>query len=53
MGRPGCGPPITYQVFRRDAFGADWSKTKNLIAYNAKGADGAFHIHMAKPDGPG
>jgi Tol biopolymer transport system component len=51
VGRPGCGPPITYQVFRRDAFGADWSKTKNLIAYNAKGADGAFHIYMAKPDG--
>ncbi len=39
-------------MFRRDAFGADWSKAKNLIAYNAKGADGAFHIYMAKPDGP-
>jgi Tol biopolymer transport system component len=51
VGRPGCGPPITYQVFRRDAFGADWSKTKNLIAYNANGADGVFHIYMAKPDG--
>jgi len=52
VGRPGCGPPITYEVFRRDAFGADWSKTKNLIAYNAKGVDGAFHIYTAKPDGP-
>jgi Tol biopolymer transport system component len=52
VGRPGCGPPINYQVFRRDAFGADWSKAKNLIAYNAKGTDGAFHIYMAKPDGP-
>jgi Tol biopolymer transport system component len=52
VGRPGCGPPISYQVFRRNAFGADWSKTRNLIAYNAKGADGVYHIHMAKPDGP-
>src|ERR1700727_3351580 len=41
LGRPGCGPPITYQVFRRDAFGADWAKTKNMIAFNHKAADGA------------
>jgi Tol biopolymer transport system component len=51
VGRPGCGPPISYQVFRRNAFGADWSQTSNLIAYNAKGADGVYHIHMARPDG--
>src|ERR1700744_4063794 len=51
VGRPGCGPPIPYQVFRRDAFGADWSKTKNLLAYNAKGADGAYHVYTVKPDG--
>jgi hypothetical protein len=51
VGRPGCGPPITYQVFRRDAFGADWSKAKNLLAYNAKGPDGAYHIYTVKPDG--
>jgi Tol biopolymer transport system component len=51
VGRPGCGPPITYQVFRRDAFGADWSKTKNLLAYNAKGADGVHHIYTVAPDG--
>ncbi|HXO56281.1 MAG TPA: hypothetical protein VN866_06990, partial [Mycobacterium sp.] len=51
VGRPGCGPPITYQVFRRDAFGADWSKTKNLLAYNAKGTDGAYHIYTVKPGG--
>ncbi len=53
VGRPGCGPPISYQVFRRDAFGADWSKSKNLIAFNAKGADGVFHVYTAKPDGGG
>jgi Tol biopolymer transport system component len=51
VGRPGCGPPINYQVFRRDAFGADWSKAKNLLAYNAKGADGVYHIYTVKPDG--
>jgi hypothetical protein len=51
VGRPGCGPPINYQVVRRDAFGADWSKTKNLLAYNAKGTDGAYHIYTVKPDG--
>jgi Tol biopolymer transport system component len=51
VGRPGCGPPITYQVFRRDAFGADWSKAKNLLAYNAKGADGAYHVYTVKADG--
>jgi Tol biopolymer transport system component len=51
VGRPGCGPPISYQVFRRDAFGADWSKTKGLLAYNAKGSDGVYHIYTVKPDG--
>ena len=51
VGRPGCGPPINYQVFRRDAFGADWSKTKNLLAYNAKGTDGAYHLYTVRPDG--
>jgi hypothetical protein len=40
VGRPGCGPPISYQVFRKDAFGADWSKANDLLAYNAKGSDG-------------
>jgi hypothetical protein len=46
VGRPGCGPPISYQVFRQDAFGADWSKTKDLLAYNAKGSDGPFpHLY--------
>jgi Tol biopolymer transport system component len=51
VGRPGCGPPISYQVFRQDAFGADWSKAKDLLAYNAKGSDGLFHIYTVKPDG--
>jgi Tol biopolymer transport system component len=51
VGRPGCGPPISYQVFRQDAFGVDWSKTKDLLAYNAKGSDGVYHIYKVKPDG--
>ena len=51
VGRPGCGPPISYQVFRQDAFGADWSKTKGLLAYNAKGSDGLFQIYTVKSDG--
>jgi hypothetical protein len=44
VGRPGCGPPIGYQVFQKDAFGADWSKASGLLAYNAKGSDGRYHI---------
>jgi Tol biopolymer transport system component len=51
VGRPGCGPPISYQVFRRDAYGADWSKNKGLLAYNAKGSDGVYHIYTVAPDG--
>ncbi len=51
VGRPGCGPPISYQVLQRDAYGADWSATRNLLAYNAKGSDGAYHIYTVTPDG--
>jgi Tol biopolymer transport system component len=51
VGRPGCGPPISYQVFKQDAFGVDWSKVAGLLAYNAKGGDGAYHIYTVKPDG--
>jgi Tol biopolymer transport system component len=51
VGRPGCGPPINYEVFRRDAFGADWSKANGLLAYNAKGSDGVYHIYTVGPDG--
>jgi hypothetical protein len=51
VGRPGCSPPISYQVFEKDAFGADWSKANNLLAYNAKGSDGRFHIYTVRPDG--
>ena len=51
VGRPGCGPPISYQVFKRDAFGVDWSKVAGLLAYNAKGGDLAYHIYTVKPDG--
>jgi Tol biopolymer transport system component len=49
--RNGCGPPLTYQVFQRGASGADWSKANDLIAFNAKGSDGLFHIYTVKPDG--
>ena len=51
LGHSGCGPPIRYEVFQRGAFGADWSKTNNLIAFNAKANDGLFHIYTARPDG--
>jgi len=51
VGRPGCGPPISYQVFKRDAFGVDWSKVAGLLAYNAKGSDGAYHIYTVTTDG--
>jgi Tol biopolymer transport system component len=51
LGRSGCGPPITYQIFQQDAFGADWSKANDSIAFNAKGSDGRFHIYTVKPDG--
>ena len=39
LGHSGCGPPITYQVFWKDAFGVDWSKANDLIAFNAKASD--------------
>lgn len=51
LGHSGCGPPISYQVFEKDAFGVDWSKVDDLIAFNAKGSDGRFHIYTVKPDG--
>ncbi len=51
VGRPGCTPPISYQVFKRDAYGVDWSKVAGLLAYNAKGSDGDYHIYTVKPDG--
>jgi Tol biopolymer transport system component len=47
----GCAAPITYQVFQQDAFGADWSKANDLVAFNAKAADGLYHIYTVKPDG--
>jgi len=33
VGRPGCGPPISYQVFRQDAFGADWSTPDGQVLW--------------------
>lgn len=53
VGRPGCGPPVSYQVFGKDAFGVDWSKANDLLAYNAKSDDGRYHIYTVKPDGTG
>jgi hypothetical protein len=38
-------------VFQKDAFGVDWSKANDLIAFNAKGSDGLYHIYTVKPDG--
>jgi Tol biopolymer transport system component len=38
-------------VFQKDAYGADWSKSDDLLAYNAKGSDGRHHIYTVKPNG--
>ncbi|MGO9652408.1 hypothetical protein [Mycobacterium sp.] len=38
-------------MFQKDAYGADWSKADDLLAYNAKGSDGRYHIYTVKPDG--
>jgi Tol biopolymer transport system component len=51
LGLSGCGPPITYDVFQKDAFGVDWSKVDDLIAFNTKGSDGLYHVYTVKPDG--
>ncbi|MGO8852515.1 hypothetical protein [Mycobacterium sp.] len=51
LGHSECSPPITYQVFQKDAFGVDWSKVSDLIAFNARGGDGLFHIYTVRPDG--
>jgi len=37
LGRNGCGAPLTYQAFQHDAFGADWSKVDDLVAFNDQG----------------
>ena len=37
-------------MFQKDAFGADWSQANNLLAYNAKGSDGHYHIYTVGPD---
>ena len=31
--------------------GPDWSKANDLIAFNAKGSDGRYHVYTVKPDG--
>jgi len=51
LGHSGCGPPISYQVFQQGAFGVDWSKADDLIAFNTKSNDGLFHIYTVRPDG--
>ena len=53
LGRNGCGGPLTYQAFQHDAFGADWSKVDDLVAFNARGSDGLHHVYTIKPDGTG
>jgi hypothetical protein len=57
VGRPasgsGCGAPVTYRVFEPDAYGSDWSKPDNLIAFNRVGPDGYYHIYTVRPDGTG
>lgn len=51
LGQSGCGAPISYRVFEQNAFGADWSKANDLVAFNTKGSDGLYHINTVKPDG--
>jgi hypothetical protein len=51
LGHSGCGPPITYEIFQKGAFGVDWSKAGDLIAFNTKGSDGLYHVYTVKPDG--
>ena len=46
-----CGAPITYTVFISNAYGSDWSKANNLIAFNQQAGDGYYHIYTVRPDG--
>lgn len=46
-----CGPPVTYSIFEHNAYGSDWSKAGNLIAFNRVGGDGFYHIYTVRPDG--
>ena len=50
-GRSACGAPITYSIFEADAYGSDWSKANDLIAFNRLASDGYYHIYTVRPDG--
>ena len=42
---------MTYTVFEANAYGSDWSKIRNRIAFNRIGTDGFYHIYTVRPDG--
>ena len=46
-----CGSPVHEKVFERNAYGSDWSKADDLIAFNRVAADGYYHIYTVRPDG--
>ncbi|HEX4214567.1 MAG TPA: hypothetical protein VIA06_14720 [Candidatus Dormibacteraeota bacterium] len=47
----GCGAPVHYGVFEKNAYGSDWSKADGLIAFNRVAGDGYYHICTVRPDG--
>lgn len=48
-----CGAPVTYSIFEPNAYGSDWSKVNNRIAFNRTASDGYYHIYTVRPDGTG
>jgi len=46
-----CGPPVSYSIFEKNAYGSDWSKVDDLIAFNRIGSGGYYHIYTVRPDG--
>jgi hypothetical protein len=50
-GSSACGGPVTYSIFEQDAYGSDWSKVNDLIAFNRVASDGYYHIYTVRPDG--
>lgn len=46
-----CGAPVTYSIFEQNAYGSDWSKANNLVAFNRVASDGYYHIYTVRPDG--
>jgi Tol biopolymer transport system component len=47
----GCGDPVHYKVFEKDASGSDWSKPNDEIAFDRVGSGGFYHIYTVRPDG--